>query len=353
MAYEAAALFQVTGPRILPPPAGSVRSGQYLKGFKEQVRRRGGDWARMLDANGISASVVDDPDETLAWTSAVALLDDCSRRLNDELFGLHLADVQGADVYGLVAALARSAPTLREGLRCISDFLPFLHSPGAEVEVATGVHSSELRWFPRADFATFEQANHHGLMLAVRLLEAVGGRDFRPSYAISVSQGRTSQEAIERRLGCKVHWRAANDAIGFSSELLDRPLDSSNPILFGLLASYMLQLKRADGPSLIEQVEAYAAGSFRSGNCSIGGCATRLGLSPRTLQKRLMARGVSFSGIVEEQRVEAAKRILRDTGWTLDEIADHLGYSEKSSFSRAFKKSAGLTPLAWRTMPRA
>ena len=307
----------------------------------------------MLDSNGISASVVDDPDETLEWTSAVALLDDCSHTLDDELFGMHLADVQGAEVYGLVAALARSAPTLREGLRCISDFLPFLHSPGAEVEVVTGTHSSELRWFPQADFATFEQANHHGLMLAVRLLQSVGGRAFRPSYAISVSQARYSQEAIERGLGCKVHWRAANDAIGFSSELLDRPLDSANPILFGLLASYMLELKRADGPSLIEQVEAYAAGSFRSGHCTIGGCAARLGLSPRTLQKRLMARGTSFSAIVEEQREEAAKRILRETHWTLDEIADHLGYSEKSSFSRAFKKSTGLTPLAFRSLARA
>lgn len=353
MTYHGAALFHVTGPRILPPPPGSIRSGQYLKGFKALVGRRGGNWVRIVEENEISAAVVEDPDRALDWTSAVGLLDYCSRTLNDDLFGMHLANIQGADVYGFVATLARSAPTLRHGLQCIIDFLPFLHSPGAEIELVTGAQTTELRWYPRADFATFEQANHHGLMLAVRLLEAVGGSGFRPSYAVSVCNSRSSRDAIERGLGCKVHWQASNDAVGFPSELLDMPLPSANPLLFGLLASYLLQLKAADGPGLIEQVQAYGAASFRSGNCSIGECAARLGLSPRTLQKRLMALGASFSGLIEEQRVEAAKGILRTTRWTLDEIADHLGYSEKSSFSRAFKKSTRLTPLAFRSTAHA
>ncbi len=353
MAYEAAALFHVTGPRILPPPPGSVKSGQYLKGFKELVRHRGGDWMRIVEANHINAAVVEDPERSIDWTSAISLLDYCSRTLGDDLFGLHLADAQGADVYGCVSTLARAAPTLRQGFQSIADFLPFLHSPGAEVELVTGTHISELRWFPRADFATFEQANHHGLMLAVRLLAAVGGKAYRPSYAVSVSNSPHNRDMIEHLLGCPVRWQANNDAIGFPTELLDQPLDSSNPTLFGLLASYMLQLKEANGPSIIDQVETYVAGSFRSGNCSIGGCAARLGLSSRTLQKRLMALGVSFSGVVEEQRIEAAKTMLRGTPRTLDEISDYLGYSEKSSFSRAFKKSTRLTPLAFRSQQRA
>jgi AraC-like DNA-binding protein len=350
MVYDTALLFNVKGPSILPPPAGSVRSGQYLLGFKDLVRSRGGDWIRILDANEISAAVVGDPDRPLEWTSAVGLLDYCSRTLNDDLFGLHLASRQGAQVYSLVAALARAAPTLRQALQSISDFLPFLHSPGAEVELAVGTHTSELRWFPGADFATFEQANHHGLMLAMRLLAAVGGERFQPSYAVSVSQARNI-ETIERALGCPVRWRARNDAVGFSSELLDQPLESANAFVFGLLASYLLQLKDAAGPSLVQQVEVYVAGTFRSGNCSIAGCASRLGLSARTLQKRLTELGSSFSGIVERQRVEAAKDILLSTSNTLDDIAEHLGYSEKSSFCRAFKRATTLTPNTYRTRP--
>jgi AraC-like DNA-binding protein len=348
MAYETALLFNVKGPSILPPPPGSVRSGQYLLGFKDLVRSRGGDWIGILDANEIDPDVVDDPDRALDWTSAVGLLDYCSRTLNDEFFGLHLASRQGAQVYSLVAALARSAPTLRHALQGISDFLPFLHSPGAQVEVAVGKRTSELRWFPGADFATFEQANHHGLMLAMRLLATVGGERFQPSYAISVSH-TSDRQTVERALGCPVSWRAHNDAVGFSSDLLDQPLEFSNPVVFGILASYLLQLKAADGPSLGQQVQAYVAGALGSGNCSIEVCASRLGLSTRTLQKRLTALGSSFSTIFEDQRIAAAKGILQGTRSTLDEIADRLGYSEKSSFCRAFKRATKLTPNAYRS----
>jgi AraC-like DNA-binding protein len=350
MVDNTALMFNIKGPSILPPPIGSVRSGQYLVGFKGLVGSRGGDWRKILDANEISASVVGDPDRTLAWTSAVGLLNYCSRTLNDELFGLNLASRQGAQVYSLVAALARSAPSLRHALQSISDFLPFLHSPGAEVELAVGTHTSELRWFPSADFATFEQANHHGLMLAIRLLTEVGGERFQPTYAVSVSQAR-NREMIERALGCPVRWRAPNDAVGFSSDLLDQPLEFSNPVVFGLLSSYLLQLKEAAGPGLVHQVEAYVAGTFRTGRCSIIGCATRLGLSARTLQKRLTGLGASFSGILETQRVAAAKDMLRMTGTTLDGIADHLGYSEKSSFCRAFKRATRITPQTYRSQP--
>ena len=346
--YDTALTFNIKGPGILPPPAGSVRSGQYLLGFRDLVGSRGGDWIKILDANEISAAVVGDPDRALDWSSAVGLLDYCSRTLNDELFGLNLARRQGAQVYSLVAALARSAPTLRQGLQSICDFLPFLHSPGAEVELVVGTDTSELRWFPGADFATFEQANHHGLMLAMKLLTEVGGTRFQPRYAVSVSQPR-NRDAIEAALGCPVMWRALNDAVGFPTKLLDQRLEFANPFVFGLLASYLLQLKDAAGPSLAHQVEAYVCATLRTGNCSIGGCASRLGLSPRTLQKRLTAMGSSYSGIVEAQRIEAAKDILRRTGNNLDQIAEQLGYAEKSSFCRAFKRATNLTPGSFRS----
>jgi AraC-like DNA-binding protein len=77
-------------------------------------------------------------------------------------------------------------------------------------------------------------------------------------------------------------------------------------------------------------------------------CAAKLGLSTRALHKRLQAVGIQFSDIVDEQRLEAAKHALLQTDYTLDEIANHLGYSEQSSFGRAFKRWTNLTPQAFR-----
>jgi AraC-like DNA-binding protein len=69
------------------------------------------------------------------------------------------------------------------------------------------------------------------------------------------------------------------------------------------------------------------------------------------LQKRLTALDTSFSGIVETQRIEAAKNMLHMTRCTLDEIADQLGYAEKSSFCRAFKRATKMTPSTYRSRP--
>ncbi len=348
MNYADAALFHVTGPQILLPPRGAVKAGQYLNGFKYLVRQMGGDWLRILKENQISAALADDPEQSLDWKRAATLLENCSRTLNDDLFGLRLANLQGAEVYGCIAAVARSAPTLRQGIQCFIDFVPFLHSPGAQIELATGTSTSELRWTPHPEFSSHEQAADHGLMLALRLLSSVGGDDFRPGYAISGSKRRRNRDAVERKLNCNVHWEAEHDGIGFATELLDRPLRSSNPIPFGLLASYLLQLKKAHGPGLVEQVELYIESALSSRNCSIAECAARLDMSPRTLQKRLASAGLSFSEMIEEQRVVLAKRVLIETPWPLDRIAAHLGYSEKSSFSRAFKKSTRVTPMTYR-----
>ena len=79
-------------------------------------------------------SALDQPDSPICGTAASALLTQCSDKLEDDLFGLHLADHQSADVYGLVSVLARAAPTLLIGLERVIELLPLLHSPGADAE---------------------------------------------------------------------------------------------------------------------------------------------------------------------------------------------------------------------------
>src|SRR3546814_5460439 len=68
-------------------------------------------------------------------------------------------------------------------------------------------------------------------------------------------------------------------------------------------------------------------------------CAKKMGTSVRTLQANLSSHGLKFSDILERQRIELGKEHLQQDEMTLDEIAALLGYSEQSSFGRAFKRS--------------
>ena len=85
-----------------------------------------------------------------------------------------------------------------------------------------------------------------------------------------------------------------------------------------------------------------------SGDASLGGAARRLGVSTRTLQRRLASEGVSFRQIIQEVREHLARHYLRNTALTFGEVAFLLGFDEPPSFFRAFREWTGRTPQSVR-----
>ena len=81
--------------------------------------------------------------------------------------------------------------------------------------------------------------------------------------------------------------------------------------------------------------------------------ARELALSPRTLQRRLTAEGVTYQALLDETRKEAAAGYVNDSALSLAEIAYLLGYSEPAPFHRAFKRWYGVTPDTFRHHSRA
>jgi AraC-like DNA-binding protein len=207
----------------------------------------------------------------------------------------------------------------------------------------------ELRWRTHASLGDSEQVNYHGLLLIAKTLKMLGRQHFRPRYAnMTFAIGRPGIETLQDRLGCKVNGGAEAHAIAFSTDILDIPTATSDKMLFNLLGSYLAQLRAASRSGFVEQVAAYVRGALSTGLCSVDGCAEKLGTSARTLQKRLTRMDVKFSDIVQNERIKLAKHALLWSDRTLDEIAFQLGYSEQTSFGRAFKRSTGVTPQVFR-----
>jgi AraC-like DNA-binding protein len=82
-------------------------------------------------------------------------------------------------------------------------------------------------------------------------------------------------------------------------------------------------------------------------DCSIEDVAGILAVAPRTLQRQLKQRGSSFSRLLEEVRITAARRHLAESQLSLTQLAAILGYSELSAFSRAFHRWHGQSPQQW------
>jgi AraC-like DNA-binding protein len=94
-------------------------------------------------------------------------------------------------------------------------------------------------------------------------------------------------------------------------------------------------------------------GLLSSERVTLGAAARRLGVGRRSLQRRLEARGTSFREVLRALRCELSLTLLGRRGVSMNEAAESLGFSELSSFSRAFKKWTGMSPKTYRRKPSA
>ena len=85
-----------------------------------------------------------------------------------------------------------------------------------------------------------------------------------------------------------------------------------------------------------------------AGAPSVGRTAGRFGVSSRSLQRHLAQQGTAYWELVESARYELAVRFLRQSNLSVSTIASMLGYSDPSSFSRAFLRWSGKSPRNWR-----
>jgi AraC-like DNA-binding protein len=342
--------YTVKSPLDAIPTEKQMRTANFV-GLPALVRKLGGDPRRILEHHGVSPQSIRDPDSYIDCQYLVDVLQYCSTQFNDPLFGLRLAQVQNPDVFGCVTALCRAAPNFRDAIKSFIEYIPVIHSPVPVLELVEGQETAELRWSVCADLGSNDQANFQAALLDTNVLRLLGGQAFRPSYVNLAVDARPKDIAeIERILGCRFHNRATTNAIAFPTSMLDQPVSSANRLLFTLLGGYLDRVKDASRTTIVERVQDYVRGSLSSGTCSIEHCAKKLGTSVRTLQSQLGDHNLKFSDILESRRIELARSYLEQQHLSLDDVAALLGYSEQSSFGRAFKRWTGSTPQRYRSL---
>ena len=99
---------------------------------------------------------------------------------------------------------------------------------------------------------------------------------------------------------------------------------------------------------LVGGIRTELGDQLAGGDTGLDATARSLGMSGKTLQRRLTDEGLSFAEIVDEMRLEASKLRLADRSLSLRDVAYLVGFDEQSSFSRAFKRRTGVSPRAYR-----
>ena len=149
--------------------------------------------------------------------------------------------------------------------------------------------------------------------------------------------------------GCPVHFGTDRDALLFSEASLALPNLLGDEAISKFFDTHLdAELSRFKDNSLDLQVRKQVRRSLSEGVPTISDVAGHLGMSGRTLQRRLADLGHSFQSLLETTRRQLAEELLQQTEYSLAEIAFMTGYSEQSAFARAFKRWAGQTPRSFR-----
>lgn len=146
--------------------------------------------------------------------------------------------------------------------------------------------------------------------------------------------------------------RGVRHGATFSAEDAQRPFLTASESMWKTFAPELqrrLTTLEAESP-LAERVRSQLLESLPSGEASVDVIARRLGLSARTLQRRLTREGASFKGIVRDTREELARHYVTNTQLAYAEISFLIGFEEPSSFFRAFREWTGETPESVRRL---
>ena len=154
----------------------------------------------------------------------------------------------------------------------------------------------------------------------------------------------------ERIFSCPILFDQNETAIYFPIEFLAAPLTQADPVVSKMMDGYAEQqlIKLPKGENLIDQSRVALATLLQSGEPSLEKLANHLEINMRSLQRRLKEEGLSYQSLLEKTMRQLALAYIQQSHLSLTDIAFLLGFSEQSSFQRAFKRWTEETPGRYR-----
>ena len=311
----------------------------------------GVDAGALLRSVGLDPDASTDPAAMVAAEAYYGLLERIARQTDVTLLPLRTGASMRCDDYGALGLAFKAAPTLGAGYARIARFARLWTSV---VEYALEP-AGDAVWFHlhRAGERRLglRLSNEATLASAVAIAREVSPTGtFAPAQVHMRHPGPPSLAGHERYFGCPVIGGSDRDALLIGRAALDAPNRLGDLGITRFLTAH-LETELADLPpdqSIEDQAKQVIARALSGGLPRLEDVARRLGLSGRSLHRRLAGHGLTFQALTEQTRRELAEGLLRDDRYALAEIAFLTGFSEQSAFTRAFKRWVGDTPASYR-----
>jgi len=273
----------------------------------------------------------------------------------DEALGLHIAEHATEASFALIAHLVMHSPTLREALSVGMQFQRLaIDDAQLTLREAGSVATLEYQ-FARSTERSDRMHVEFIMVGLTRLVRMLGG----PSGAIRCAMFEHPRPAHHREytriFGGVERFGQPATRLEFDRALLDRPHIHQDPALYMILrteAEHALERVTA-GLRLCDSLRQYLLSRPPSQIPDLPTAARDLGISARSLRRRLAADATSYRTLVRATLEASAGHLLRDPSRSIQETAHALGFSDAGAFHRAFKRWTGMTPKQYRESPAA
>lgn len=193
-------------------------------------------------------------------------------------------------------------------------------------------------------------SNEATIASVLAISREASSEDVRPLEVHFKHEAPRSTAEHETIFGCPTRFESDRDALLVSDEALQTPnkVGDEGIVRFFDTVLHADVLRLGEEPSLASQVRNRISQSLSEGVPTVSDVAGHLAMSARTLQRRLADQGLTYQGLVDQARQRLAQRLLRETAYSMIEIAFMTGFAEQSSFNRAFRRWEGQTPRSYR-----
>lgn len=334
-----------------------VIRAHYAEILCQLAEERGVAQQELVSAAGIRQPQLSHPDNFITLDQFTELCRQAFVRCKDDSLGLEFGRRLKFTAHGALSQAAISCDTLEQALRVLIKYFRirfaymalsfFIEGDEAVIQLDIKHDTRDLHRFNiEVVLASLMEVNN--LLFGQRLLE--GGRCL-VDYEQPANVG-----PYQPLFGNAVSFCTGVNQLRFQKQFLNLPLSLSNPVARRVAeAQCEEEMRQMEASTSVTERVVRMLESIRDGRLlSLEDVAGQLHVSARTLRRQLAAEGARFQLLQETVRHQRALDCLRrHSPLSIDDIAEHLGYSDPSNFGRAFRKWEGISPSAWRRLHQA
>ncbi|MFO0694667.1 MAG: AraC family transcriptional regulator [Polyangiales bacterium] len=322
-----------------------------VRAIVDELERQGVEPTVLLEEAGIEPWWLDDPQIRIDVATWDRLQRIALERSGDPAFGLHMGEHASSAAFSVLGHMVAQCRTIREALEVLFQYYRLVADVAPPYMVEHGDVVQIVYTFVRTDDALCNRLRaEFGMTRLLAIARIFLGSEATPEEAwFEHPQPAYGAEYTRIFRGTERFGRVCTGFLVKRALLEQRQLYHDETLYLALKEQADRSLERiAGGEVLAPRIVRLIVDGHPEVQPEMGSVARRLGMSERSLRRRLKSEGASFPDLVREAMSELARRLLREPSSSIQETAYRLGFSDVSSFHRAFKRWTGTTPSEFR-----